>query len=216
MVSTHAPASRGRVFVIAGPSGVGKGTLVRGVCSRLPGVFVSVSATTRAPRTGEIDGVDYHFVSDADFDALIATGGLVEWATYAGTRYGTPRAPVVEALAAGRTVILEIEVEGARQVRRALPEAVLVFISPPSFEELRARLVARGTESPERVDARLAVARKEMAARREFDHVVVNDQVDRAIADLVELIGPSQPVTPGRASDPIGATDDSAKVTHTS
>ena len=204
------------MFVIAGPGGVGKGTLVHALADRVPGLFVSVSVTTRAPRPGEVDGVDYHFLTPAQFDRLAVSGGLLEWARFAGACYGTPRQPVVDAVAAGRPVILEIDCQGARQVRATLPEAVQVFIAPPSWDALRARLIGRGTDSPKRIEARLALARTELATRDEFDHVIVNDQVERAVDDLVELIGPSQPVTPGRASDRIGATDDSAKVTHTS
>jgi len=180
------------VFVISGPSGVGKGTLVSAVRSRLPGIELSVSATTRAPRPGEADGREYFFVDDARFDQLVATDALLEWAQYAGTRYGTPREQVQAIQARGHDVILEIEVQGARQVRQHMPDATLVFIAPPSLDALRARLAGRGTESPERVAARLAAAESELAAMGEFDAVVVNDQLDRATDDLVELINRSR------------------------
>jgi len=203
----------GGVFVLAGPSGVGKGTLVQALLQRVPGLFVSVSATTRSPRPGEVDGIHYHFVTDAQFDALVASDGLLEWARYAGTRYGTPRQGVLDAVARGRTAILEIEVQGARQVRSSLPGAVLVFIAPPSFEALRERLVARNTETPDRLEARLAVAREEMAAQGEFDHVVVNDRLDRAVEELVDLISPNDAAEKHPASfGCAGSADDSAKV----
>jgi len=195
----------GRVLVIAGPGGVGKGTLVQALAGRVPGLFVSVSVTTRAPRPGEVDGVAYHFLTPAQFDRLAAAGGLLEWARFAGACYGTPRQPVVDAVAVGRPVILEIDLQGARQVRATMPEAVQVFIAPPSWDVLRERLIGRGTDSPERIEARLAVARTELAARGEFDRVIVNDEVDRAVNDLVELINgrsadgarPGDPGTPG-------------------
>ncbi|MCL1840906.1 MAG: guanylate kinase [Propionibacteriaceae bacterium] len=189
---------------MCGPSGVGKGTLVAAVRARLPGVDLSVSATTRAPRPGEQDGREYFFVTDAQFDELVATDALLEWAQYAGTRYGTPRQPVLDAVARGRDVILEIEVQGARQVRQRLPQATFVFIAPPSLDELRARLVGRGTESPERVATRLAVAESELACVGEFDVVIVNDEVDRAVDQLVELISRSRAA--GSTSAPVEGT----------
>jgi guanylate kinase len=178
----------GRLFVITGPSGVGKGTLIRRLRERMPGLELSVSATTRPPRPGEVNGVDYHFTSDEEFDRLAREGRLLEHATYSGHRYGTPRSEVEPRLAEGRSVVLEIEVQGARQVRRAMPEAIQVFIAPPSPEALRERLQGRGTDRPEEIERRLAVAEEELAARREFGHVVVNDELDRATDELVELV----------------------------
>ena len=157
--------------------------------SRCQDLVYSVSATTRAPRPGEVDGVAYHFVTNEQFDELIATGGLLEWATYAGTRYGTPRQPVLEALAEGKTVLLEIDLAGARQVRHSYPEAVQVFIAPPSWDELARRLRGRGAETSAQIDTRLAAAKAEMAAENEFDHVIVNDDLTRAVDDLVNFLG---------------------------
>jgi len=178
----------GRLFVITGPSGVGKGTLIRRLRERMPGLELSVSATTRPPRPGEVNGVDYHFTSDEEFDRLAREGRLLEHATYSGHRYGTPRSEVEPRLTEGRSVVLEIEVQGARQVRQAMPEAIQVFIAPPSPEALRERLQGRGTDRPEEIERRLAVAEEELAARREFGHVVVNDELDRATDELVELV----------------------------
>ena len=178
----------GRLFVITGPSGVGKGTLIRRLRERIPGLELSVSATTRPPRPGEQDGVDYHFASNEEFDRMAREGRLLEHATYSGHKYGTPRSEVEPLLAEGRSVVLEIEVQGARQVRRSMPEAIQVFIAPPSPEALRERLQGRGTDRPEEIERRLAVAEEELAARREFGHVVVNDELDRATDELVELV----------------------------
>jgi guanylate kinase len=195
----------GRVVVITGPSGVGKGTLIRTLRERLPELELSVSATTRAPRPGERDGVDYHFLSDADFQRRVDAGEFVEHATYAGRRYGTLRSELERRTAAGRPVVLEIEVQGARQVRETLPEAVQVFVAPPSLEALRARLVGRGTDDPETVAARLAVAREELSARDEFGHVVVNDRLEDALAELERIVrgtlGPSGGAAAGRDPD---------------
>jgi guanylate kinase len=177
-----------RVFVITGPSGVGKGTLIRSLLERLPELELSVSATTRAPRPGEHDGADYHFLTDAEFDKRVLAGDFVEHASYAGRRYGTLRSELDERLARGAPVVLEIEVQGARQIRESMPEAVQVFIAPPSEDALRARLVGRGTDTPEDVEARLATAREELRARGEFPHVVVNDRLEDAVADLEELV----------------------------
>ncbi len=180
----------GDVTVISGPTAVGKGTVVRALRELHPELWVSVSATTRAPRPGEVDGEHYLFVSDAEFDELVATDGLLEWALVHGTdRYGTPAAPVRAALASGRKVILEIEVQGARQVKRRMPEVRTVFIAPPSWGTLRERLVGRGTETPEQMDRRLHTAEGEMAVADEFDHVVVNDDLGTAVEQLVELMG---------------------------
>jgi guanylate kinase len=178
----------GRLFVITGPSGVGKGTLIRRLLEEVPALELSVSATTRPPRPGERDGVDYHFTSEDEFDRLAREGQLLEHATYAGHRYGTPRSEVEPRLAGGTSVVLEIEVQGARQVREAMPEAVQVFIAPPSPEALRERLEGRGTDRPEQIDRRLEAARSELGARAEFAHVVVNDELDRAADELVALV----------------------------
>jgi guanylate kinase len=177
-----------RVFVITGPSGVGKGTLIRTLRERLPELALSVSATTRAPRAGEHDGEDYWFLSDADFQQRVDAGEFVEHATYSGRRYGTLRSELQRHLDAGRPVVLEIEVQGARQVRAAMPEAVQVFIAPPSVEALRARLVGRGTDDAEQVEARLRVAEEELAAQGEFAHVVCNDRLEDAVDALVRIV----------------------------
>lgn len=178
-----------RLTVLAGPTAVGKGTLTAWVRQRHPEVWVSVSVTTRAPRPGEIDGVHYHFVDDAEFDRMIADDELLEWAAVHGSkRYGTPRLPVEQALREGRLALLEIDLQGARQVRRRMPEARFVFLKPPSWEELVRRLVGRGTESEEERERRLETAREELAAEPEFDHVVVNVSIPDAGAELVELM----------------------------
>lgn len=180
----------GDVTVISGPTAVGKGTVVQALRARHPEVWVSVSATTRSARPGEVDGRHYLFVSDAEFDDLIASDGLLEWALVHGTdRYGTPAAPVRAAVTAGRHVILEIEVQGARQVKRRLPEVRTVFIAPPTFDTLAERLSGRGTETPEQMARRLQTAAGELAAAGEFDHVVVNDDLGAAVDQLVELLG---------------------------
>ena len=177
-----------RAFVITGPSGVGKGTLIRGVMDRVGDLELSVSATTRAPRVGEVDGVDYHFLSRQQFDRRVAAGEFLEHADYAGNHYGTLRSELEDRLRAGRPVVLEIEVQGARQVREAMPEAMQVFIAPPSLEELRTRLIARGTDDAEEVERRLRVAEGELAAQPEFRHVVVNDRLQEALARLTEIV----------------------------
>jgi guanylate kinase len=177
-----------RVFVITGPSGVGKGTLIRGLMERLPDLQLSVSATTRAPRPGERDGVDYHFLSREEFDRRVARGDFVEHANYAGRSYGTLRSELEDRVAAGVPVVLEIEVQGARQVRAAMPEAVQVFIAPPSLEALRTRLIGRGTDDAEEVERRLKVAEQELAAQPEFGHVVVNDRLDDALEQLAAIV----------------------------
>jgi guanylate kinase len=177
-----------KVFVITGPSGVGKGTLIRSLVQQVPELEVSVSATTRPPRPGEADGVDYWFLSEAEFEARVAAGDFVEHAAYSGHRYGTLRSELDARVAAGKPVVLEIEIQGARQIRGTMPEAVQVFIAPPSLESLKARLVGRGTNSPRDMDARLSTAREEMAARAEFSHVVVNDRLEQAVAELVAIV----------------------------
>jgi guanylate kinase len=176
------------VFVITGPSGVGKGTLIRGLIERVPGLELSVSATTRAPRPGEEDGREYHFLTPEEFDARIAAGAFVEQATYSGNRYGTLRSELERRVEAGTPVVLEIEVEGARQVRRAMPEAIQVFIAPPSIDALRARLVGRGTDDPAQVEHRLRTAEGELSAQPEFGHVVVNDRLEEATDRLVAIV----------------------------
>ena len=179
-----------RLTVLAGPTAVGKGTVVTELSRRHPDLFISVSATTRQPRPGEADGVHYHFVSDEDFDSLVASGQMLEWALVHGKyRYGTPRGPVQDRLDAGCPALLEIDLAGARQVRRAMPEARLVFLAPPSWEELVRRLVGRGTEDAGEQERRLATARTELDAAGEFDHVVVNDTVASATAELERLTG---------------------------
>jgi guanylate kinase len=176
------------LFVITGPSGVGKGTLIRGLLEQMPELELSVSATTRRPRPGEREGVDYHFLSSAEFERLVAAGEFLEHATYSGNRYGTLRSEVERRLAQGRPVVLEIEVQGARQVREAMPEAVSVFIAPPSREALRARLIGRGTDPPEQVDARMRTAEGELQAQSEFPHIVVNDRLEQATEELGRIV----------------------------
>jgi guanylate kinase len=177
-----------QVFVITGPSGVGKGTLIRSLRERIPDLQLSVSATTRRPRTGETQGVDYHFMSPEQFDAHVRAGDFVEHADYAGARYGTLRSELQTRMASGAPVLLEIEVQGARQVRETMPEAVQVFIAPPSLEALRVRLVGRGTDDAEQVQARLRTARQELAARDEFARVVINDRREQAVDELVQVV----------------------------
>lgn len=178
-----------RLTVVSGPTAAGKGTVVTRLSQEHPEIFVSVSVTTRPPRPGEIDGVHYHFVSADEFDALIADGALLEWATVHGLhRYGTPRAPVVQAIAAGRPALLEIDLQGARQVRDSWPDAQFVFLAPPSWEELVRRLLGRGTESATQRERRLETAQAEMAAQAEFDFVVVNGEIGQAVKDLVALV----------------------------
>jgi guanylate kinase len=180
-------ADRAPLIVVSGPSGVGKSTVVAEVLRRDPRIWLSVSATTRAPRPGEVDGEHYFFVTPEGFDELIATDGLLEWAEYAGNRYGTPRAAVEEHRAAGRPVLLEIEVQGARLVRSSVPDATLVFLAPPSPEVLTERLRRRGTEDEAAVAARLAVATGELAAAGEFDIVLVNAEVGQCASDLLDF-----------------------------
>jgi guanylate kinase len=177
-----------QVFVITGPSGVGKGTLIRLLRERIPQLALSVSATTRAPRPGEEDGVDYHFLSDEEFADKVADGEFVEWAEYSGRRYGTLRSELQRHLDAGRPVVLEIEVQGARQVRKAMPEAVQIFIEPPQGEAVRDRLVGRGTDDPDEVARRMEVAEEELAAAGEFQYRVVNDRLEEAVAQLVDIV----------------------------
>lgn len=180
--------SPGRLVVLSGPSGVGKGTVVAEVRRRCPDLWVSVSATTRRPRPGEVDGVSYHFWDEPTFASTIAAGGFLEWAEFAGNRYGTPRAPVQEHLESGQSVLLEIELRGARQVRAAAPEALMVFLTPPDLATLEQRLMGRGTEDAAAITRRLQRASSELAAASEFDVVIVNDDVLRAAGQLVDLL----------------------------
>ncbi|WP_150309232.1 guanylate kinase [Planctomonas psychrotolerans] len=178
-----------RLVVLAGPTAVGKGTVSTHIRENYPDVMLSVSATTRAPRPGEIEGVNYYFVDDEGFDRLIADGALLEWATvHNAYRYGTPRAPIEAALAQGKSVLLEIDIQGARQVRQAMPEARLVFLLPPSWDELVRRLIGRGTESSEEQSRRLVTAKQELAAQDEFDYAVVNRDVPDAAREVVDLM----------------------------
>lgn len=176
------------VFVITGPSGVGKGTLIRSLCERIPELELSTSATTRSPRPGERDGVDYHFLPQEEFARRVAVGEFLEHATYSGNMYGTLRSEVEGRTERGAPVLLEIELQGARQVRESMPEAVQIFIAPPTAEDLRQRLQGRGTDAADVIEARLRVAVEELAARGEFPHTIVNDEVGRATEELAELV----------------------------
>ncbi len=179
---------KGNLFIVSGPSGAGKGTLVRELRSRVPDLWVSVSVTNRVARPRELDGADYFFVSDEEFDALIAGDGLLEWATVHGNRYGTPRAAVEARVAEGRQVVLEIDPQGAFKVRDILPKSVLLFIAPPSIDDLRERLKHRGSETEAQVAVRMRTAERELELVGEYDHVVINDDVSRAAAELVGII----------------------------
>jgi guanylate kinase len=189
MPSGRTGPARGRLLVLAGPSGVGKSSVVAGLREALPELLFSVSATTRPARPGEVDGRDYRFVSREQFDALIERGELLEWAEVHGglQRSGTPRVPVEQALDRGRPVLVEVDLQGARSVKRVLPEAVTVFVAPPSMEELARRLTDRGTDTPEQRERRLRTAIEEMDAQGEFDEVVVNDDLQAVIGRLVAL-----------------------------
>jgi guanylate kinase len=177
-----------RVFVVTGPSGVGKGTLIRGLRERVPELGLSISATTRQPRPGETQGVDYHFLTNQEFDRRVGAGEFVEHATYSGRRYGTLRAELDDRLARGEPIVLEIEVQGARQVRETMPEALQVFIAPPSREALRTRLIGRGTDDPAQIEQRMLTAERELAAQDEFAHVVVNDRLEDATGQLEAIV----------------------------
>ncbi|AEW97714.1 MULTISPECIES: guanylate kinase [Streptomycetaceae] len=182
------PAGQPRLTVLSGPSGVGKSTVVAHLRRVHPEVWLSVSVTTRKPRPGEVDGVQYHFVDGDEFDKLVANGELLEWAEFAGNRYGTPRQAVLERLEAGVPVLLEIDLQGARLVRRSMPQARLVFLAPPSWDELVRRLTGRGTESPEVIERRLEAARVELAAESEFDVTLVNTSVEDVTRELLALM----------------------------
>jgi guanylate kinase len=178
----------GNLFIISGPSGAGKGTLVREIARRVPDIWVSVSVTTRAPRPGEVEGQHYFFISSEEFDRLASTGGLLEWAEVHGNRYGTPRAAVEHEIAEGRQVVLEIDPQGAFQVKSVRPDSILVFIMPPSLDELHRRLVGRGSETKAQVETRLDTARRELDLVGEYDNVVLNEDVPRAADELVAII----------------------------
>ncbi|MGH3446885.1 MAG: guanylate kinase [Nocardioidaceae bacterium] len=196
MASVPEPG-RGHLTVLAGPTAVGKGTVSAYIRAHHREVWISVSVTTRPPRAGEVDGVHYWFTDDAGFDAMIEAGDLLEWAVvHGGARYGTPRRPVEEALVAGRKALLEIDLQGARQVREAMPDALFVFLAPPSWEELEHRLVGRDTESAGERARRLESAVVEMAAEPEFDVTVVNTEVHDAAEELVGLLGSDRGVAP--------------------
>ena len=186
----HTPSERrSRLVVLAGPTAVGKGTVAACVRQNHPDIWISVSVTTRRPRPGEVDGLHYHFVDDAEFDRLVADDGLLEWAVvHRAARYGTPRAPVEEQLALGRPALLEIDLQGARQVRERMPDALMVFLAPPDQAELERRLVGRGTEDEAERARRLETAREELAAESEFDVTIVNTDVATACATLVDLV----------------------------
>ncbi|MDG4770538.1 guanylate kinase [Solwaraspora sp. WMMD792] len=180
-----------RLTVLSGPSGVGKDSVIELIRARSPWIWLSVSVTTRPMRDYEVDGVHYYFVDRPEFERMAATGQLLEWAEFAGNLYGTPRSAVEQRLRAGEPVLLKIDLQGARQVRAAMPEAQLVFLAPPSVEELKRRLVGRGTDDEETIRRRLEHADEELAAEREFDVTVVNDEVQRAATELVGLLGSS-------------------------
>lgn len=182
-------AGHSRVFVITGPSGVGKGSLISRLREELPEIELSVSATTRAPREGEVEGVDYHFLEPDEFERRVEAGEFLEHARYSGNRYGTLRSEVEQRIENGHPVVLEIEVQGARQIRTTMPEAIQVFIAPPRFESLRQRLESRGTDGSESIEARLEVAEQEMKARSEFPYEVVNDDLDSAAEELRAIVG---------------------------
>jgi guanylate kinase len=181
-------AATAKVFVITGPSGVGKGTLIKRLLDRVPDLALSVSATTRQPREGEVDGTDYHFLTEEQFQERIAAKDFLEYATYSGNHYGTLNSELDRCLEKGRSVVLEIEVQGAQQVRAARPASVQIFIAPPDESVLRDRLRGRGTDSPEAIDRRLKTAEQELAAQDDFDHRIVNDDLEAATAELESVV----------------------------
>ncbi len=178
----------GSLFIVSGPSGAGKGTLVRALLDRVSHVWLSVSATTRSPRPGEVDGEHYVFISAGEFERLVAGNGLLEWAEVHGNRYGTLRSVVEERIERGEIVVLEIDPQGAAQVKQAMPESVLVFIEPPTFDELRRRLEKRGSETPEQIERRLRTAREELAIAGTYDYVIINDDVEQATDELAAIV----------------------------
>lgn len=178
---------QGKIFILSGPSGCGKGTVLKRAMEKHEGLFLSISATTRQPRPGEVDGVHYHFIDDGTFLQMVQQGDLLEHAGYAGNFYGTPRIPVDQAMERGQDVMLEIDVQGAQQVREKRPEAVRIFMAPPSWQELERRLTDRGTDSAEKIRQRLSRAREEMTQATDYDYFIINDQVDRA-ADALNAI----------------------------
>ena len=180
--------NKGQLIVISGPSGAGKGTICKEYMAKHPDTFLSVSVTERAPRPGEIDGVHYHFINKESFDKLIEEDGLIEWAQYGDNRYGSPKAPMLEAIAQGRDVILEIEVVGAGKVREKYPDGVYVFVAPPSFEELRMRLTGRNTETQDQIEKRLSKASAELDRMSSYDYIVVNDSLEEAVVDIENIL----------------------------
>lgn len=199
-MSLAEPSSR--LLILTGPSGVGKGTVLQALLARYPQVWLSVSATTRPPRPGERHGRNYFFLDHQTFMNQVARGEFLEWAEFAGHAYGTPAGPIQSRLRDGKTVVLEIEVEGARQVRRRLPTAVQVFLRPPSLADLEERIRARGSDSEDSIAKRIARAREELARAEEFDHVILNGDLNRAIADVDTILQGMMPTSPGREQGP--------------
>ncbi|QOQ38851.1 guanylate kinase [Trueperella pecoris] len=182
-----------QAFVLTGPTAVGKGTVIAELVKAIPDLWFSVSATTRSPRPGEVDGKNYHFITHEQFDHMVADGQMLEWAVVHGqNKYGTPRGPVEKALSEGHTVLLEVDLDGARQIRKSMPEVTQIFLAPPSWEELEARLKGRGTEGEAEQRRRLETAKVELAAEGEFDVVVVNNTVAQATEDLLKIVGPKR------------------------